>query len=145
MKTTIPRTLYFAYGSNLNRGQMEMRCPNAKPIGKLMLADWRLVFRGVADIEPHEGGILPIGLWAITDKCEMALDVYEGYPRLYRKKRFNIKDKQYMTYVMNSDGISPPSRPYAETIRSGYDDFGLPTGFLDEAIKDSYKITDAMF
>ena len=144
MKTIIPRTLYFAYGSNLNKEQMSSRCPNAKPLGKLMLADWRLVFRGVADIEPCEGAILPIGLWAITDKCELALDVYEGYPRLYGKRYFNIKGERYMTYTMNHDGISPPNQSYAKTIRDGYNDFLLPTTFLDEAIKHSYKATDSL-
>lgn len=139
MKTTIQRTLYFAYGSNLNRSQMEMRCPNARPLGSLLLNNWRLVFRGVADIEPHEGSILPIGLWSITDKCETALDLYEGYPRLYGKRYFTIKGKRYMTYLMNHEGIGVPSRPYAETIREGYNDFRLPLGFLDEAIAHSQK------
>lgn len=144
MEIVIPRKLYFAYGSNLNKDQMQMRCPDAKPLGKLMLADWRLVFRGVADIEPCEDGILPIGLWSITDDCEAALDVYEGFPRLYRKKYFNIKGKRYMTYVMNHDHISPPSKGYADTIREGYNNFRLPLGFLDEAIQHSYKMTDSL-
>lgn len=142
MKTTISRNLYIAYGSNLNMEQMQMRCPDAKPLGKLMLADWRLVFRGVADIEPHKGGILPIGLWSITDKCELALDVYEGYPRLYGKRYFNIKGKRYMTYTMNRQGITQPSKGYEQTIRDGYNDFKLPLGFLDEAVKHSMKFGD---
>ena len=142
MKTTIPRKLYFAYGSNLNRDQMQMRCPDAKPIGKLMLANWRLVFRGVADIEPCEGHILPVGLWSITDKCETALDLYEGYPRLYGKRYFNIKGERYMTYTMNHDHISPPNAGYVDTIREGLDDFRLPTSFLHEAVMHSYRMTD---
>lgn len=144
MKTTTPATLYFAYGSNLNKAQMQKRCPNAVPLGKLMLADWRLVFRGVADIEPHKGAVLPIGLWAITDKCEMALDVYEGYPRLYGKKYFMINGEKYLTYTMNQDGIQPPSRGYVDTIRCGYDDFRLPFGFLDEALKHSITAEDRL-
>lgn len=143
MKTTIPRILYFAYGSNLNKEQMAWRCPNARPLGNLMLSDWRLVFRSVADIEPCDGAILPIGLWSITDKCELALDAYEGFPRLYNKRYFNIKGQRYMTYTMNHDGIRPPSPSYAKTIRDGYKDFKLPTAFLDEAIKHSYKAVDS--
>ena len=43
--------LYFAYGSNLNLTQMANRCPQAKQLGSAYLPNWRLVFRGVADIE----------------------------------------------------------------------------------------------
>ena len=42
---------YAAYGSNLNLKQMKSRCPNSKPFGKIILNDWRLVFKGVADLE----------------------------------------------------------------------------------------------
>ena len=76
--------LYFAYGSNLNQEQMSGRCPDAKPLGKFTLENWRLVFRGVADIEPHEGSLLMCGLWDITSRDEKNLDRYEGFPRLYR-------------------------------------------------------------
>jgi inosine/xanthosine triphosphate pyrophosphatase family protein len=142
MKTIIPRKLYFAYGSNLNKDQMHMRCPDAKPLGKLLLANWRLVFRGVADIEPCEGYILPVGLWSITDKCELALDVYEGYPRLYSKRYLNIKGERYMTYTMNRQGITRPNKGYEQTIRDGYNDFMLPLGFLDEAVQHAMKFGD---
>ena len=142
MKSFVKRTLYFSYGSNLNKGQMSIRCPNAMPLGTFMLKDWRLVFRGVADIEPHKGGILPVGAWSLTDKCELALDVYEGYPRLYTKKWFNIEGKRYMTYVMNRGGISRPSKGYVETIRQGYHDFGLNPAFLTEAIQHSQLLDD---
>lgn len=101
------------------------------------------MFRGVADIEPYDDGILPIGLWSITDKCELALDRYEGYPRLYGKKYFNIKGQRYMTYTMNHHHIATPSHVYASTIRDGYDDFRLPHSFLDEAIAHSYKLADS--
>ena len=31
------KTLYFAYGSNLNLDQMARRCPDAEPVGFLLL------------------------------------------------------------------------------------------------------------
>ena len=52
---TLPRTLYFAYGANTNTEAMAGRCPLAAPHGKMMLRDHRLMFRGVADVVPHEG------------------------------------------------------------------------------------------
>ena len=37
---------YIAYGSNLNLKQMAMRCPTAKVVGRAMLKDYQLTFRG---------------------------------------------------------------------------------------------------
>ena len=78
--------LYLAYGSNLNVKQMEIRCPRAKIMGSFLLPNYKLVFRGVADIEESEGDYCPVGLWKITRKCLGALDRYEGYPTLYRRE-----------------------------------------------------------
>ena len=83
--------LYFAYGANLNVEHMEYRCPKAKPICTMNLPEWRLVFRNVADIEPAKGQSVSGLLWTITDDCEKALDIFEGYPHLYRKEYFMIK------------------------------------------------------
>lgn len=37
--------LYFAYGSNINLNQMDMRCPNARVIGPVVLEGYELLFR----------------------------------------------------------------------------------------------------
>ena len=57
--------LYFAYGSNLNKQQMSIRCPKAKALGAAYIVGWRLVFRGVADIERTNdpSAMLPVGFW----------------------------------------------------------------------------------
>ena len=81
--------LYIAYGSNLNKDQMKLRCPNAEPLDKLILKGWKLVFKGVADIIKDEKSEVPIGIYKITERCERALDRYEGYPILYQKKYFS--------------------------------------------------------
>ena len=71
-------TKYFAYGSNLNMKQMASRTPFATSEGHMYIDNWRLVFRGVADIEPHEGSRLAVGMWKITKPDEDNLDRYEG-------------------------------------------------------------------
>ncbi len=126
---------YFAYGSNLNKKQMASRTPFATSLGSFYIENWRLVFRGVADIEPHEGGLLPVGMWQITKPDEDALDVYEGYPRLYRKEDI----LGMMTYRMNSDRVMPPSEMYFDTILTGYRDFGLDEEPLWKALDESWK------
>ena len=129
-------TLYLAYGSNMNVGQMAHRCPNATPLGGFYLPDYRLVFRGVADIDRSEGDAVPVALWKVTEECLASLDIYEGVESgLY--ERINLghyfEPNAFMTYSMKSVAIRRPSKWYYNTIHEGYKDFGLSTDFLKNA------------
>ena len=79
------KSLYFAYGSNINLDQMRYRCTDATVYGQAVLDNYDLRFRGsgVATVEPKEGACVYGLLWELTDQCEASLDRYEGYPRLY--------------------------------------------------------------
>ena len=47
---------YFAYGSNLNLGQMAVRCPQAQLVRRAVLEGYELAFRcGVLTILPKRG------------------------------------------------------------------------------------------
>lgn len=135
------KTLYMAYGSNLNLGQMAHRCPTAKPIGTAMLKDWQLTFRRVATIEPQQGAETPVGIWEIGERDERALDIYEGYPHLYRKEylpvEVNGKTEKVMVYIMNKGVPDMPTEHYYNTIKVGYYDVGLDPIHLENAIKDT--------
>ena len=117
------RRLYIAYGSNLNIRQMAGRCPTAKVVGSTVMRNWRLVFNGVASIERCKGGKVPVLVWDIQPKDEEALDIYEGWPRLYRKEtvRITLNGKQVraFVYIMNNNRPSPPGSSYYNTIREG--------------------------
>ena len=135
--------LYFAYGSNLNKIQMQFRCPKAIAHGGGYLTDWQLVFRGVADIEPAEGELLPVGFWEITEDCLAALDRYEGVGSgLYSRVYIN----GMMTYRMNSIGTSVPPNNYFKSILDGYQDFGLDDSYLHDArhfaMTEEYKYAE---
>ena len=125
------RRLYFAYGSNLNVSQMTHRTPTATPLGSAYFPGWRLVFRGVADIEIGEpDDLLPVGIWEIGPEDEIALDRYEGVSSgLYRQVMIN----GMMTYRMNSGGYRDPNPLYFKTILDGYRDFGLDESELYNA------------
>ena len=126
------KKLYFAYGSNLNKGQMKYRCPYAKPIGKVALFGYKLAFRGVADIKKTSNPEDRIdgALWEITERCEKALDIYEGVgSELYKK----INIGGIMTYKMNVGQEQSPSIRYFDVILEGYHDFGLDTNRLYDA------------
>ena len=45
------KKLYIAYGSNLNLKQMKYRCPTAKLVGKGVVENYELQFKGM----PHCG------------------------------------------------------------------------------------------
>ncbi len=134
---------YIAYGSNLNLRQMARRCPTAKVVGTAMLEDYQLTFRGVATIEKQQGAMTPVAVWEIDRENEKALDIYEGYPHLYRKEEVEIicngKQLKAMVYIMNEGSARLPNISYFETIREGYKDVGLDESFLIGAIEDTEK------
>lgn len=138
--------LYFAYGSNLNEEHMARRCPQARKVGRFILPNAELVFRGVADVVYHPVERCPGGLWRITRECEEELDHYEGVAGgLYRKLNLVIKRRGHdpedvLVYVMNSRGIQPPYDSYLGIIEQGYRDFGLDLAYLGRAVERSYDL-----
>ena len=138
--------LYFAYGSNINLDQMAYRCPAAQVVGPVVLDGYKLLFRGnsrgngVATIAPHKGRKVYGLLWKITPECEQALDIYEGFPRLYDKQDVTVQGKDgreftVMAYVMTDLWREPsvPSSYYYNGILEGYRCSGLPAAALKEA------------
>ena len=106
------KELYFAYGSNLNVGQMAVRCPMAQLVCRAVLEGYELAFRcGVLTILPKEGGRIDGILWKVNDRDERALDRYEGYPHLYTKESLTVQ---------TDTGSQPPSSTYLRTVLLGY-------------------------
>ncbi len=127
--------LYLAYGSNLNKKQMAIRCPNAKALEKYILKGYKLEFQRVANIKKTSKKIdqIACGIWEITEACEKSLDIYEGYPNLYGKTKIKLDDcREVMTYFMNRGFQAPPSSEYLNTIFQGYRDFNLPFNLLNK-------------
>ena len=144
------KTLYIAYGSNLNLQQMAFRCPTAKVIGASKIKDYELLFRGsrhsaVATVEPCKGGRVPVLLWTLKEKDLQTLDRYEGYPHFYRKEildvELNGKTISAMVYIMN-DGhpFGSPSDYYLNAIMEGYKSAGFDTEYLEQAVEKSIRL-----
>jgi len=138
-------TLYFAYGSNMDGEQMVTRTPWARRVGWGRLKDWRLEFRGVADVREVKGAEVLGALWQITPADLSRLDRYEGYPSLYDRQVVEVETLQgrrnAIVYVMTGIGgrrattnLSPPSRWYLDGIRQGYRQLQLPQKGLDAAV-----------
>jgi hypothetical protein len=138
-KLKFKRTLYWAYGSNLNKEQMRRRCPGASPVSPRLVSNCELVFRGVADVDFVEEGVAAGGLWRITERDEEALDQYEGVSfNYYEKRYFTYNGQRVLFYKMTDRGIMPPSEFYLNCIVQGYRDFGLNLAFLEEALEHSW-------
>ena len=150
------RTLYFAYGSNINLDQMAHRCPDAEVVGPVTLDNYVLLFRGshagrgVATIAPQEGERVQGLLWRITPGCEQSLDMYEGYPSLYTKETMTVHDRQgnsfqVMAYVMTERYREPaiPSSFYYNGIMDGFRQNEMPTAPLRQAWERVIREVDA--
>ena len=136
------KTLYIAYGSNMNTQQMHNRCPDAEIVGVAELPNYQLQFRRVLTIVPCPGSSVPVIVWRISTKDEANLDVYEGYPSFYRKELLSIpfsdgSAHSGMIYLMNGGFIAPPSVHYFNIVEQGYRDFDLNISPLTEALQSS--------
>ncbi len=131
--------LYFAYGSNLNHFQMKRRCKDSVFIKKVNLKNFRLTFRSkyrAADIEKKKNSIVPGGLFEISKGDEKKLDVYEDYPRLYKKYYFFYYGKKVMTYTMvKKTSFKFPTDRYLGIVNRGYKDCDIDKKYLKIALK----------
>ena len=130
---------YFAYGSNLHHLQMKRRCPNCRYIKKIVLNDYRMMFRskyGAADIERKKGGRVYGALYIISKVAEKKLDIYEEYPTLYKKMYFKNNNRKIMTYTMvKKSKLVPPTKRYLNIIKQGYKDCKLSIKSLNVALQ----------
>ena len=149
------RKLYLAYGSNLSEEQMAYRCPDATIVGRAVVNDYELLFKGsktgsYATIEPKKGGKVPVLVWSITPKDEARLDMYEGFPTFYYKKDLQVEiesldqeplgAEKAMVYIMDEKrpfGI--PSKLYYGVLHNGYKDFGFDLEILEHGLMKSCK------
>jgi len=136
--------LYFAYGSNLNIVQMKRRCPDSEIVSKVKLKGYKLTFNRVADIIETPRGIVHGAIYEVSDADIRNLDVYEGYPSLYKRIDVEVEDdvgKMYkaFVYVMVVKGLGSPSESYYNTIKQGFKDWKLPMQSLINARKRVWK------
>ena len=129
--------LYFAYGSNLEPAQMAARCPGHHVIGRAVLPDHRLNFRGYgrdwagaeATIEPSLGARVYGVVFAITAVHYASLDAYEGYDGPGAAS--NLYDR-IVVQVEMEDGSTVAVETYA--MRPGREPAGAPSARYRDAI-----------
>ena len=141
---------YLAYGSNLSVEQMLRRCPDAVYVGITNLYNMLLNFRGsktgsYLTVDPAKGEAVPCLVWKVSERDEKSLDIYEGYPKFYRKVNTKIElcdlcdgdlIRSVPAFYYRMDGrrtIGIPSKYYLQVCFEGYKRFGFNMDALDAA------------
>lgn len=129
----------FSYGMNTNLAQMARRCPKAVSLGAAVLPGFRFEFKQFATVVPDVTKDTVGVVWEITDDCEFALDILEGFPKFYTKQMVTVLidgiPHTAMTYLMYPDEVlNLPSNSYYNLVADGYEDHGIELDQLNDAI-----------
>ncbi len=140
---------YVAYGSNMIREQMALRCPDARLIGTGCIAGARLEFYLHATVESSSdrGSRVPAAVWEISKADEKSLDRYEGYPTYYTKGTWLVHmddgtEIEGMIYLMKMIRNLPPHDDYYRGIENAYIQLGLQAqvkSVLEPALERSIR------
>jgi len=136
---------YFAYGSNLSHRQMKnIRCNGCSYVKNAYLDNYALSFchpepdniYGYANVYKKKGSRVPGAIWKITKEHEQTLDIYEEYPKSYKKHYFNLDGNKTMFYIMETCSFKKPSQRYINVIKEGYQDCNLDLAYLERKISN---------
>ncbi|MER9473543.1 gamma-glutamylcyclotransferase family protein [Mesorhizobium sp. M0520] len=142
--------LYFAYGSNMDPGQMQACCNNADAVGIAVLQDHELCFPrlsknrkcGVSSIIPSAGKHTWGVVYKLMPKDAEALDGQEGF-KVGRDASLNSYNRVEISVLMNDvattvstyiatpqDNPPLPSVAYLAHIRQGARHHKLPDYYV---------------
>ena len=131
------KKFYLAYGSNLNVKQMQFRCPDARIVGTAEIPNYQLLFKGCT---------VPAAVWSVSERDELALDRYEGYPHFYYKTELELplaetgKKLTAFVYIMHEERkLGIPTSAYIRTCVDGYRQFGFDLKHLRKAMDISER------
>jgi len=142
---------YFAYASNMNRGQFRARAPQMIEEINGELKNYELVFnkkvRGgtaSANIQQAAGKSVHGVLYLIPESTFRALDRFEGAPEHYRRIEVKVNaadgrevNAQVFIATKVEKGLKPASH-YVQTILTGAEEHGLSSEYLN-SIREAAK------
>lgn len=155
-----PSLFYLAYGSNLSLERMSVRCPDAQVAGTAKIHGYRLLFKKsksgfYATIEQDANCYVPVLVYKISEFDEALLNRYEGYPKYYYKRYFQLPvttlrggrlkgQKQCMAYVLHEERLlGEPGMEYYRLLDDGYAHWGFDVEILDKGLSDSIGVKAA--
>jgi gamma-glutamylcyclotransferase len=156
------RPLYFAYGSNMDEGEIRDHCPSCRYLGTACLEEHRLAFTrrsirsgtGVADVLPAPGHEVWGALYELDDKDLDALDSKEGrgwaYAREQKRVRLSTDGSEHdaiiYTVVLKEPAEVPPSRHYLIRLIAAAEHRALPEAYvatLEQTASSATKLAQA--
>jgi gamma-glutamylcyclotransferase (GGCT)/AIG2-like uncharacterized protein YtfP len=130
----------FAYGSNMDRGAMSLRCPGAEPGEPAVLDGYRFWINrvGYASVVPDPDSKVYGVLWTVGAEEEVALDEYEEIDAgLYVKQQHVVTTNragrvEALVYAATDSRPGRPAKDYLEGILEAAKQHGFPRGYLRE-------------
>ena len=131
-------TLYFAYGANMERDAMRVRCPGAVALGAAMLPGFRYVIaRGFGIVVPQGGACVHGVLWRLTPRDYAALNLFESLDSgLYRRALLTVEGPhgpcRALIYRARRGGRRHATPGYQERVVAAASDWRLPQRYIAE-------------
>ena len=130
-------TLHFAYGSNMSRALMRVRCPSAKEMGTAVLDDHRFIITadGYASITPRRGAVVHGALWRLTARDLAALNAYESldsglYHRVKLPVRAGGRRVSALVYVARARAEGRPKAGYLDLVLAAAREQDFPDEYV---------------
>ena len=130
-------SLYFAYGSNMNRAAMVRRCPTARAIGPAMLAGYQFFvgIDGWGSVKPSAGDTVHGVLWRLMARDIAALHACELlHQGLYDVRHLPVhvggKRVRAMIYLLRRRAPGTPKAGYLEMIAASARAWKLPERYI---------------
>lgn len=141
--------LYFAYGSNMDKAAMAVRCPRSRALGLARLARHRFVIMapGLASVVADSSAAVHGVLWDMALSDIPALDRYEEVRRgLYKKivqpvLREPSGSARALVYVGTRTEACIPGAGYLESVIAAGRAWRLPAPYIAylESLSDRKK------
>jgi len=130
--------LYFAYGSNMNRAAMRLRCPSSRALGRARLARHKffIMSAGYASVKCDPSADVHGVLYELALSDIPGLDRYEEVGRgLYNKVVQPVLREagapvRALVYVGRSRVEGKPSAAYLDAIIGAAKDWSLPDAYM---------------
>ena len=130
-------TLYFAYGSNMDRAAMRRRCPGARAVGPAVLEghEFFVGIDGWGSVKPSAGDSVHGVLWRLTPRDLAALHAYELlhqglYDVRHLPVRFGARRLPAMIYLLRQRAPGRPKPGYVEMIAAAARAWKLPERYI---------------
>ena len=128
---------YFAYGSNMSTPRLQLRIPEARPLGRAFVDGWQLVFNkpgqdgtGKANIARSAGA----RTWGVIFEIPLsAWDVLDGFEPGYQRTSLLVEpearaphDAVAYVFPATTRDASPPAAAYLAHVLAGAAEHELP-------------------